>query len=350
MVMNVILKNVTKRFGPVVAVNGVSFHVEKGEFLTILGPSGCGKTTTLRLIAGFEKPDVGEIYIGNVLVNELPPEKRNVGVVFQNYALFPNMTVFDNIAFPLKLKKLPKEEISRRVKELLELVQLEGLETRYPRQLSGGQQQRVALARALARDPQILLLDEPLSNLDAKLRVALRHEIRKIQKKLGITTIYVTHDQEEALSISDRVAIMNNGRIEQIGAPEEVYSNPRTYFVAEFLGLKNIIEGRIVKDTLHIMNLQIKLKKPISKDGHILLVIRPDSIKLSEVKPPSTTDDIVLKGVVRDKIFMGGLTKIILEVNGQIIETLYQSSQASYYKIGQDVYIIINMNDLKFIS
>jgi len=348
---DVTLMNVLKRFGKVVAVNNVSFHVEKGEFFSLLGPSGCGKTTTLRLIAGFEKPDKGEIYIGETLVNELPPEKRNVGIVFQNYALFPHMTVFDNIAFPLKIRGLSKEEIRRRVKELLELVRLEGLENRYPRQLSGGQQQRVALARALARDPEILLLDEPLSNLDAKLRVTLRYEIRRVQKEVGITAIYVTHDQEEALSISDRVAIMNMGRIEQIGTPEEVYSNPQTYFVADFLGLKNIFEGKLVANVLKFMNMEIKLgSKPQDKEGDVLVVIKPDSIGLSKELPKPLHDKVVVKGVVREKIFMGSLTKMLIHIGEKHeIETLYPSAQASEYSVGQEVYVVIDMNGIKII-
>jgi len=347
---DVTLRNIVKRFGKVVAVNDISIHVEKGEFFSLLGPSGCGKTTTLRIIAGFEKPDKGEVYIGETLVNELPPEKRNIGMVFQNYALFPNMTVFDNIAFPLKMKRLPKDEIRKKVKELLELVRLEGFEERYPRQLSGGQQQRVALARALARDPEILLLDEPLSNLDAKLRVALRYEIRRIQKEVGITAIYVTHDQEEALSISDRVAIMNNGKIEQIGTPEEVYSNPKTLFVADFLGLKNVFEGKIIGNMLRFMNVDLKLEyKPVDKEGEVLVVIRPDSIRLANEPPPVRHNTIVFKGIVKEKIFMGSLTKIIIEVDKRSLETVYPSAQASEYTTGQIVYVAIDGKALKII-
>jgi len=347
---DVTLRNIVKRFGKVIAVNDISIHVEKGEFFSLLGPSGCGKTTTLRIIAGFEKPDKGEVYIGETLVNELPPEKRNVGMVFQNYALFPNMTVFDNIAFPLKMKRLPKDEIRRRVKELLELVRLEGFEERYPRQLSGGQQQRVALARALARDPEILLLDEPLSNLDAKLRVALRYEIRRIQKEVGITAIYVTHDQEEALSISDRVAIMNNGKIEQIGTPEEVYSNPKTLFVADFLGLKNIFEGKIIGNIVRFMNVDLKLEyKPVDKEGEVLVVIRPDSIRLANEPPSVRHNTVVLKGIVKEKIFMGSLTKIIIEVDKRSLETVYPSAQASEYMMGQVVYVVIDEKGLEII-
>ncbi|RLF25672.1 MAG: ABC transporter ATP-binding protein, partial [Thermoprotei archaeon] len=243
--VSVKLVEVTKRFGDFVAVDHISFHVREGEFFTLLGPSGCGKTTTLRLIAGFYKPDEGEIYFDNKLVNDLPPWKRNIGMVFQNYALWPHMNVWDNIAYGLKVRKIPRREIEKRVKEAIRLVGLEGLEKRKPSQLSGGQQQRVALARALVIEPQVLLLDEPLSNLDAKVRAQLRVEIRKLQKKLKITTIYVTHDQEEALSISDRVAVMSHGRILQIGTPREVYENPSSRFIADFIGMSNFIEGTV---------------------------------------------------------------------------------------------------------
>jgi multiple sugar transport system ATP-binding protein len=230
------LVNVVKKFGKVVAVDHVSFDVRDGEFFALLGPSGCGKTTTLRLIAGLEAPDEGEIWIDDKLVNDLPPKDRDVAMVFQNYALYPHMTVFDNIAFPLMVRKrevgLTNEEIRRRVMEIAKLLQIDHLLNRKPSQLSGGEQQRVALARTLVRRPKVWLLDEPMSNLDAKLRVTMRGELKKLQKELGVTTIYVTHDQVEAMSMADRIAVMNKGRILQIGTPDELFWRPADAFVA----------------------------------------------------------------------------------------------------------------------
>ncbi|MCE4605999.1 MAG: ABC transporter ATP-binding protein [Desulfurococcales archaeon] len=239
------IEGITKIYGPVIAVDNMTLEIEDGEFFTFLGPSGCGKTTTLRLIAGFEFSDKGRIFFDDKEVTFLKPYERNTAMVFQNYALWPHMTVFDNIAYGLKLRKVPREEITRKVKQVLELTRLEGMENRYPTQLSGGQQQRVALARALVVEPSILLLDEPLSNLDAKLRVGMREEIKRIQKELGITTIYVTHDQEEALTMSDRIAVMNKGKVHQVGTPYEIYARPRDLFVATFLGRSNLLKGTV---------------------------------------------------------------------------------------------------------
>ncbi len=243
--VRITLENLTKRFGSVIAVDNVSVDIGDGSFFALLGPSGCGKTTTLRLIAGFEMPTKGRIYFDGADVTDLPPYKRETGMVFQNYALWPHMTVEENIAYGLKIRKLPKSEIKKRVREVLRLVKLEGFENRYPSQLSGGQQQRIALARAIAVRPKTLLLDEPLSNLDAKLRIETRAELRRIQRELGITTVYVTHDQEEAMSISDRIAVMNQGRIMQIGTPQEIYQRPRNTFVADFIGQATMVEGKV---------------------------------------------------------------------------------------------------------
>ncbi len=233
----VTLHHVSKSFSKVQAVNDISLDVKDGEFLTILGPSGCGKTTTLRLILGALRPDQGNIYFNDELMNDIQLYKRNVGIVYQRYALFPHLTIYENVAFGLKVRKLSKQLIDKKVRRFLKLLQIEGLKTRYPRELSGGQQQRVALARALVVEPRLLLLDEPLSNLDARLRANIRHDLRSFQKWLGITTIYVTHDQEEALVISDRIAIMNNGQLLQVGKPLEVYFHPKHPFVAEFMGV-----------------------------------------------------------------------------------------------------------------
>jgi iron(III) transport system ATP-binding protein len=243
--MRISCRDLGKRFGANVVVDRATFAIEEGELFTLLGPSGCGKTTLLRLIAGFYAPDEGEVRFGDKVVNHVPPHERGIGMVFQNYALWPHMTVAQNIAYGLKLRKLPREEIGQRIKGVLDKVKLSGLEDRYPGQVSGGQQQRVALARALVLNPKILLLDEPLSNLDAKIRVQVRAEIRKLQKELGITTVYVTHDQEEALTLSDRIAVFNQGRIFQVGPPKELYERPANRFVADFIGINNLIDGTV---------------------------------------------------------------------------------------------------------
>jgi len=243
------IRNLRKVFGKTVAVDDISFDVDHGEFVVLLGPSGCGKTTTLRCIAGLETPDGGEIYIDDRLVNDLPPKDRDVAMVFQSYALYPHMTVYDNLAFPLKMRKYPKEEIHRRVLEIARLLRIEDLLDRRPRQLSGGQQQRVALGRALVRNPKVWLMDEPLSNLDAKLRVYMRAELKKLQKDLGITTIYVTHDQAEAMAMADKIAVMNQGKILQYEPPDVVYERPANIFVAGFLGSPpmNFVDATIVE-------------------------------------------------------------------------------------------------------
>ncbi len=243
--MRIAVANVTKRFGSLEAVSRVSLDIQDGELFTLLGPSGCGKTTLLRLLGGFYFPDEGDIRFGDRVVNGVPPNERHIGMVFQNYALWPHMTVFQNVAYGLKLRKLPSAEIGDRVQGGLHKVNLTGMESRYPGQLSGGQQQRVALARALVLNPDILLLDEPLSNLDAKIRIQVRAEIRKLQKELGITTAYVTHDQEEALSLSDRIAVFSQGKVLQVGRPKELYERPATRFVADFIGTNNMIEGAV---------------------------------------------------------------------------------------------------------
>lgn len=243
--MNIQLKNMVKRFGALEAVSHVSLDIKDGELFTLLGPSGCGKTTILRLIGGFHKPDHGEVYFGDREVSAIPPYERNIGMVFQNYALWPHMTIFDNVAYGLKIKKTAGAEISQKVNRALSLVNLTGLEKRYPGQLSGGQQQRVALARALVLNPDVLLLDEPLSNLDAKIRQQVRAEIRKLQKDLAITAIYVTHDQEEALTLSDRIAVLDHGKLQQLGSPRDLYERPQNAFVADFIGINNLLSGEV---------------------------------------------------------------------------------------------------------
>ncbi|WP_461865268.1 ABC transporter ATP-binding protein [Thermococcus sp.] len=278
--------------------------VRDKEFLTLLGPSGCGKTTTLRMIAGFEKPDRGEIIFNGKVVNDVPPYERNIGIVFQDYALFPHMTVFKNIAFGLEMRRISRREIEKRVSQVLELVGLKGFENRYPEQLSGGQQQRVALARALVVEPKLLLLDEPLSNLDAKIRERLRGEIRRIQRELGITTIYVTHDQEEAMAISDRIAVMNVGTVEQVGKPLELYYNPRTEFVARFLGLSNILELQSDGERACLGSLCFRT----GKTGKVRIFFRPESVYITEGDDAEITGYELLPGRIRLKIEIEGHT------------------------------------------
>jgi ABC-type Fe3+/spermidine/putrescine transport system ATPase subunit len=286
--MRIRITDLTKRFGPLEAVSHVSLEIRDGELFTLLGPSGCGKSTLLRLIGGFHVPDTGEIYFNDRLVNPIPPYQRNIGMVFQNYALWPHMTVWQNVAYGLKLKRLPAQELQARVAEGLRKVNLTGLEDRYPGQLSGGQQQRVALARALVLNPELLLLDEPLSNLDAKIRVAVRSEIRKLQKELGITTIYVTHDQEEALSLSDRIAVLNQGKLLQVGTPRELYEEPATPFVADFIGVNNLIPGTVAGERDGLLRVQTALgelqalrRLGLKSGDRCLLSVRPENASLA---------------------------------------------------------------------
>ena len=289
--MRIAVRDLTKRFGPLEVVSRASFSIGEGELFTLLGPSGCGKTTLLRLIAGFYAPDEGEVRFDDRRVNEVPPHERGIGMVFQNYALWPHMTVFENVAYGLKLRKLDRAEIAHRVEGVLDKVQLAGLGERYPGQLSGGQQQRVALARALVLNPQILLLDEPLSNLDAKIRIQVRAEIRRLQKELGITTVYVTHDQEEALTLSDRIAVFNQGKIFQVGAPRDLYERPADRFVADFIGINNLIEGavrsvdaargRLTAQTA-LGELQALRGERLAAGDRCVICIRPENIVLGE--------------------------------------------------------------------
>jgi putative spermidine/putrescine transport system ATP-binding protein len=305
------LTGIQKRFGEVAAVENFNLAAERGEFVSFLGPSGCGKTTTLRMIAGFEQPTSGRILVDGTDMTSRPPNRRNVGMVFQSYALFPNMSVGDNIGFGLKVRKTPKDRIRAKVGELLDLINLPDKGDRFPYQLSGGQQQRVALARALAIEPQVLLLDEPLSALDAKIRVALRKEIRSIQRQLGITTVYVTHDQEEALSLSDRVVVMSEGRIEQIGTPAEIYNFPATPFVASFVGTLNLIAGKVVEAAtgrLSVEGQEVRAAKPITeaRDGStVTLALRPEAIELGEGGGSNR-----LRGTIEDVSFLGSIVRM----------------------------------------
>lgn len=271
------------------AVNNIDLDIKPGEFVTLLGPSGCGKTTTLRMIAGFEMPTAGDIFLGDKKINSLTPDKRNTAMVFQSYALFPHYNVYNNIAYGLRLRKFSDQEIQKKVHDIIALVGLEGMNERFPNQISGGQQQRVALARALVMEPDVMLFDEPLSNLDAKLRIYMRTEIRKIQRRLGLTSVYVTHDQSEAMSLSDRIIIMNEGIIEQIGSPQEIYQHPSSKFVADFIGRANFFEARVEssgKNGLRLnalgSNLNIESEKTYKAGDVVTAMIRPESIELGE--------------------------------------------------------------------
>jgi putative spermidine/putrescine transport system ATP-binding protein len=315
------IQNVTKQFGKMTAVKDFSLDIKKGELVSFLGPSGCGKTTTLRMVAGFEYPSNGRIIIEGEDVTDRPPNKRPVGMVFQAYALFPNMTVAGNIGFGMKIAKRPQEEIDQRIEEMLELIHMPGLGPRYPHQLSGGQQQRVALTRALAMRPQVLLLDEPLSALDAKIRVSLRGEIRSIQQKLGITTVYVTHDQEEALSISDRVVVMNNGLIEQVGPPFEIYNYPTTEFVAQFVGTLNAFSAEVLDAQAGILGLdgqkiQTDQDLKMMRNGdRIMIAIRPERVSFAEEGQKKAN---VLTGTIENITFLGSIVRVQVMVGASL--------------------------------
>jgi putative spermidine/putrescine transport system ATP-binding protein len=311
-----VLDGIQKQFpgGATPAVEDFNLAAEKGEFVSFLGPSGCGKTTTLRMIAGFEQPTAGTITIGGTDITNRPANRRNVGMVFQSYALFPNMSVADNIGFGLRVRKRPKDQIRKRVGELLELINLPDKGGRYPYQLSGGQQQRVALARALAIEPEVLLLDEPLSALDAKIRVALRKEIRSIQRQLGITTVYVTHDQEEAMSLSDRVVVMSEGRVEQIGPPPEIYNFPATPFVASFVGTLNLLPATVVDGPagqVAVAGQRIRGSKAVATAGQgmVTVALRPESIELGEGGGENR-----LRGAIEDVSFLGSIVRTRVHV------------------------------------
>lgn len=343
------LEDITKYFGRVTAVDHITLSVEQGEFLTLLGPSGCGKTTILRMVAGFETPSEGNILLDGDDITNRPASKRPMGMVFQSYALFPHMTAEQNIAFGLTIKKLPKEQIRQRCAELLELVGLSEMGRRYAHQMSGGQQQRIALARALAVEPKVLLLDEPLSALDAKVRVSLRNEIRRIQQQLKMTAIYVTHDQEEALAISDRIAVMAKGQIEQLAHPEEIYSNPRTVFAATFVGTSNQFKGvlesaaeglcRTGKTLLHVPSV------PNMHDGdQVLVVVRPEEMTIKPQDKDETGNDSEngvgnhITGVIELRTFLGPFTRFHVHVNDETTLTAdIPSQQARNYFVAQNV-------------
>ena len=321
--LHIEFKNITKRFAGFYALDNVSLDIPAGAFVTLLGPSGCGKTTLLRQLAGFSEPEAGDILIHGKRVNGLPPYKRNTPLVFQEYALFPHMTIFENISYGLKLQKVSMKERHDKTAEMLKLFNLEGLEKRFPRQLSGGQQQRVAFARALIMGQDILLLDEPLSNLDAKLRVEVRTELRQIQQKLKITTIYVTHDQDEALSMSDIIAVMSHGKIEQIGTPWEIYFRPASRFVADFVGTVNFVDAHILKQegekvTVSFFGQQLELLSEIQyrTDEHVTLALRPESMSLVGLADDSGRQPR-LKGEITNSSFLGRMMRYWIKVGEQ---------------------------------
>jgi spermidine/putrescine transport system ATP-binding protein len=317
------VENVVKRFDDLVAVDGVSVEIPRGSFFALLGPSGCGKTTTLRMIGGFEEPTSGAIYLGERDVVGLPPYKRDVNTVFQSYALFPHMTIRDNVAFGLERRKVPKDEIKTRVGEMIELVGLGGRESVKPRQLSGGQQQRVALARALVNRPQVLLLDEPLGALDLKLRKQMQLELKRIQHDVGITFVHVTHDQEEAMTMADQIAVMNRGRIEQLGTPTELYETPRSAFVAGFLGKSNLLEGTVVDSGRVRLVDGTEIRADVTgHQGEIAVGVRPEKIQLGGEGGNR------LDGHVRETAYVGVATEIVVGTSAGDIAVFHQNAEA----------------------
>lgn len=347
------LIDVVKKFDDQEAVKNVSMKIRKGEFLTLLGPSGCGKTTTLRMVAGFENPTSGKILLEDESVENKEPYERNVNTVFQNYALFPHMNVYNNIAYGLKIKKVNKSEIAKRVNEMLNLVQLEGFEKRMPDQLSGGQKQRVAIARALINNPKILLLDEPLGALDLKLRKQMQIELKRLQKKLAITFIYVTHDQEEALNMSDRIAVMRGGIIEQIGTPEEIYEKPKTKFVASFIGESNLFNAvveseddkfakiRIEDETIDVENSNLII------GSKIYISVRPENIKCSIER----NEKFNLKAIVKDHSYVGSIIKTTVVLsNGQEVLINNYNKKSELSKEGTNVWLSWNPEDMAMVD
>ncbi len=334
----VIIKNAVKRYGDFTALSDVSLHIKEGEFFTLLGPSGCGKTTLLRMIAGFNSIEGGDFYFGDKRINDVPAHKRDIGMVFQNYAIFPHLTVEENVAYGLKARGVRKAEMDKRVREALDLVQILPLASRKPSELSGGQQQRVALARAFVIEPSVLLMDEPLSNLDAKLRVQMRSIIKKLQRRLGITTIYVTHDQEEALAISDRIAVMNQGKVMQIGTPREIYAKPENPFVAGFIGVSNFLNCDVVSCGADGARVSIKgeldVKIPVRRTyaGKAQISARPEQLFFGETGMP---------GKVLFSTFLGDFIEYEVELGDgqQLIVNEYTKDTTAVHEVGEQVFI-----------
>jgi spermidine/putrescine transport system ATP-binding protein len=343
-------RGVSKHFGEVRAVDDVSFRVRRGEFLSLLGPSGCGKTTSLRMIAGFERPTAGEIYLDGGAVGHTPPYRRNVNTVFQHYALFPHKNVRDNVAFGLRMKRVPAAEIAPRVERMLALIELPGIGHRFPHQLSGGQQQRVALARALINEPTVLLLDEPLGALDLKVRRRMQQELKRIHREVGVTFVYVTHDQEEALTMSDRIAVMNHGRVEQLDTPAAIYERPATRFVAGFIGLTNLLPGVVAgREGLHVIvrldaGVPVRAEAPpgATPGTEVDVAIRPEKIQMTLEKPAAPAN--CLEGVVVDLVYQGAVTEyqVELPVGGRVrvvVQNSRETWEADRVPAGQRVYL-----------
>jgi putative 2-aminoethylphosphonate ABC transporter ATP-binding protein len=335
MARNLRLENLTKKFGTLNAVDHVNLEIEEGEFICFLGPSGCGKTTILRMITGFESVTEGKVIFNERVINNLIPQKREFGIVFQSYALFPNMTVEENIAFGLKVRKMPKQAISERVDQMLDLIGLRDWRALYPPQLSGGQQQRVALVRALAPNPQVLLLDEPLSALDAKIRVRLRAEVKRLQQELKKTMIYVTHDQEEALSIADRVVVMEKGQFRQVGKPIDIYKHPTSSFVADFVGTSNFFKGSRTGNRVNIGKREFRVSQEGALAGEeIILAIRPEKIEVfrSGERPGDVEPSNLIPGRIDVVIFLGAAVRLVINVDGDevisdVIEKTFEQRQ-----------------------
>ena len=333
--VDVRLASVGKSFGAVVAVDGMELEIRRGTIFSLLGPSGCGKTTTLRLIAGFEQPDAGEVYIRGERVTAIPPYRRNFSMVFQSYALFPHLSVAENVAFGLRMRGIPRGDRARAVNEALELVKLGPLAARYPRQLSGGQQQRVALARAVVIKPAVLLLDEPLGALDRMLREEMQIELRNLQQRLGITAVFVTHDQEEALTLSDRVAVMRNGVVEQTGAPREIYERPRNVFVAGFLGASNFVEGTVVaRDGATAIIETPAGRSPLAGalpvGERVRIAIRPEKVRIDRAGAPG------LQARIRDIVYRGPVTHFYMDSAGGPL-LCYQQNAGQSWSVGDEV-------------
>ena len=341
------LENFSKSYGDKIIIKNIDLDVYEGEFLTLLGSSGCGKTTILRSISGLDYPTSGKVFIDGEDVSNLEPPKRQVNTIFQNYALFPLMTIEDNIAFGLKMKKVEKSEIKKRVKEMLELVHLEGYEKRKPSELSGGEQQRIYIVRGLINNPKVLLIDEPLSALDLKLRKKMQIELKQLQKKLGITFIYVTHDQDEALSMSDRIVVLKDGYIEQIGSPVDVYENPNSLYVADFLGEANVFNGNIldVSNSRCVVNVDGNenfniINNNFEVGNNVNIIVRPENMKISRTEKKNNC----INGKIYEQIYDGAFTKILIKVGKKVIKVLISGNDKLYSK-GDEVYCYWTIDD-----
>ncbi len=341
------IKNALKKYGNTTVIEGLNLEIRDGELFTLLGPSGCGKTTLLRMIAGFNSIEGGDFYFGDERINDKDPAKRNIGMVFQNYAVFPHLTVRKNVAFGLNNRKLDKDTVTRETDKFLKMMRIDEYADRLPQNLSGGQQQRVALARALAVKPDVLLMDEPLSNLDAKLRLEMRQAIRNIQRELGITTVYVTHDQEEAMSISDTIAVMDHGVIQHLGAPKEIYQRPANLFVSTFIGRSNILDGKISGGTLLLEGVRLNCdawqKIP---SGDVKVSVRPEEFLIR-----TENDGSCIPGQVTDSIYLGMDTHYMVKLaDGSEVLVIQESTLRDNYRVGEQVWLAVNRSKINIFS